>query len=255
MPTHVYIGYSAEALDIDVAAMTVALRPDFDPMLHRVRIAIKDDDSRLDGDRGADETGDDAGQTAVVRGLDGTLVAAGRIYDELHAVVTGGGQTITGEMLEIDGELVGFLSSAPLVPGVVYRVEATRNVGAPGIGPDDADPWLTTGSAVGAPSYSAYARVPCYVEGTLIRTDWGLRPIEMIGTGDLVETLDAGLQPVLWAGAVAVPLDRLAADPACRPVRIAAHAFGPDCPARDLLVSRQHRLALSSGRSLPRHMP
>jgi len=79
--------------------------------------------------------------------------------------------------------------------------------------------------------------VQCFVRGTLIETDHGPTTIEDLGVGDLVRTMDHGLQPIRWIASRKVPaLGDLA------PIRIKAGAMGN---ARDLLVSPQHRMLLS----------
>lgn len=82
---------------------------------------------------------------------------------------------------------------------------------------------------------------PCFAAGTRIETERGLTPIEQIEVGDLVCTLDRGLQPVRWHGKRGVPaLDKLA------PIRFAPGAVGND---RELLVSPQHKILISGWRA------
>jgi Hint domain/Bacterial Ig domain len=83
--------------------------------------------------------------------------------------------------------------------------------------------------------------LPCFVAGTRIDTARGPVAIEDICVGDLVLTLDHGLQPVRWHGARQVPSqDKLAA------VRIPAGMFGDHAA---LAVSPQHRLYLTGWRA------
>lgn len=86
----------------------------------------------------------------------------------------------------------------------------------------------------------------CFTEGTQIETDTGQRPIETLRAGDLVLTADAGLQPLRWIGKRTVSDHEMATHPKLAPVRIVAGALGNGRPERDLLVSRQHRMLLSS---------
>ncbi len=82
---------------------------------------------------------------------------------------------------------------------------------------------------------------PCFTAGTLINTDVGPRPIEVLCPGDLVLTRDHGAQPVRWIGSST-----------CR-------ARGPDTPvvfAADALgshdrieLSRNHRVLVRSARA------
>ena len=93
---------------------------------------------------------------------------------------------------------------------------------------------ITTGS-------SSTSTVVCFGRGTWIATPDGARRIETLQSGDLVETLDHGAQPVLWRRDFTVLSTAKTA-----PVLIAAGALGDGFPVRPLRVSRQHRLYLRS---------
>lgn len=86
----------------------------------------------------------------------------------------------------------------------------------------------------------------CLTEGTLVQTASGLRPIETLGAGMSVVTLDRGQQAVLWAGRTRLGPEALDLSPNLRPIRIAAGALGQGRPARDLTVSPQHRILIRS---------
>ncbi len=75
-------------------------------------------------------------------------------------------------------------------------------------------------------------RAVCFAAGTLIATPTGDCTVEALRKGDLVQTLDAGAQPVLWVGggSVSVSGDSL-------PVCVAAGTLGA---VRDMQVSGQH---------------
>ena len=76
----------------------------------------------------------------------------------------------------------------------------------------------------------------CFTPGTMIETPSGLRAIESLAVGDLVETMDAGPQPIRMI------LDnsfRACGDVA--PIRFEAGAIGNDAP---LVVSPQHRVLI-----------
>lgn len=78
------------------------------------------------------------------------------------------------------------------------------------------------------------ATVPCFVAGTLIAIEDGQRKVEDLRPGDLVWTLDRGLQPLRWIGQRTVAaMGRFA------PVRVAAGTFGDHA---NLMLSPQHRI-------------
>ena len=87
----------------------------------------------------------------------------------------------------------------------------------------------------------AWEFAPCFTVGTLISTPLGKRPIEQLNVGDEVITKDNGPQVIRWLGQRTV-----AAKGKLAPVRICAGAIGAGIPSRDMLVSRQHRMLLSS---------
>lgn len=88
--------------------------------------------------------------------------------------------------------------------------------------------------------------VPCFTAGTMIATDRGARPVEDICAGDLVQTLDNGLQRVRWAGCRAMQIADWQSQPELRPILIRANALGTGQPAVDLIVSPQHRILVDS---------
>lgn len=79
--------------------------------------------------------------------------------------------------------------------------------------------------------------VICFTPGIKILTDLGERPVEEIRPGDLVQTVDSGLQPVRWIGKRVLDQDDLAERPNLRPIVIRKGAFGNRCR---MLLSPQH---------------
>lgn len=80
----------------------------------------------------------------------------------------------------------------------------------------------------------------CFAEGARLATARGLVAVEDLHEGDLVITASGAERPVKWIG-------RMRARPAAHPrpnevnpVRVCAHAFGPNLPARDLRLSPGH---------------
>ncbi|WP_417522778.1 Hint domain-containing protein [Marinovum sp.] len=85
--------------------------------------------------------------------------------------------------------------------------------------------------------------IVCFAAGTRILTPRGEVPVESLTPGDLVITLDRGLQPLLWIGKRHVGQAELQDNARLRPVLIQQGALGN---RRDLLVSRQHGMMLGS---------
>lgn len=86
----------------------------------------------------------------------------------------------------------------------------------------------------------------CFRHGTLILTQRGQVPVEALRIGDMVVTRDHGAQPLRWIGSKQVESALLRTFEKMRPVRIRAGALGSGLPSRDLYVSQQHRILVSS---------
>ncbi|MFD3189642.1 Hint domain-containing protein [Sedimentitalea sp. HM32M-2] len=91
--------------------------------------------------------------------------------------------------------------------------------------------------------------VICFTPGTGIRTPDGIVAVENLSVGDPVVTRDHGVQRIRWIGVSQVSAARTAADVHLRPVLIRAGALGPNRPAADLRVSRQHRILIDDWRA------
>ena len=91
--------------------------------------------------------------------------------------------------------------------------------------------------------------VSCFTPGTLVSTPKGAQPIETLKAGDLVLTLDHGFRPIVWVGSKRLAGALLLADDALQPISIRRGALGNDTPNRDMLVSRQHRMMVSSSKA------
>lgn len=85
-----------------------------------------------------------------------------------------------------------------------------------------------------------YEDLPCFTSSAMIDTPSGPRPAGLLRPGDKVVTRDDGAVPVVWVGARDVTPPEMIADPALRPVRMAA---GP-------VLSPLHRV-LRTGGPLP----
>lgn len=88
----------------------------------------------------------------------------------------------------------------------------------------------------------------CFAEGTIIETDLGPRPVESLLAGDLIQTHDNDLQPVLWIGRKRLDTLDLMLAPHLYPIRVSQGALGYGLPWKDLVLSPQHRMLLSDWR-------
>lgn len=90
----------------------------------------------------------------------------------------------------------------------------------------------------------------CFGAGAMITTATGPVPVETLVPGVLVQTRDSGLRPIRWIGRRHVSRAELNAAPDLGPIRMRRGALGRDLPARDLLVSPQHRILVRSAIAL-----
>ncbi|MBF9058276.1 hypothetical protein HKCCSP123_03690 [Rhodobacterales bacterium HKCCSP123] len=88
-------------------------------------------------------------------------------------------------------------------------------------------------------SLSLETAANCFLTGTRIATPGGERPIETLQAGDLVLTAEGGAVPVLWVWQQEIT-NVFGLGDTRAPIRIEAHALGPGCPRRDLVVSADH---------------
>ena len=93
---------------------------------------------------------------------------------------------------------------------------------------------------------NAFQDFVCFTKGTKIETESGEIAIEDLAVGDMVITSNGEPKPIRWIGRKSLSSTELAVSENLRPVRITAGALGNNLPACDLLVSRQHRMVVSS---------
>ncbi|MFV0301987.1 MAG: Hint domain-containing protein [Paracoccus sp. (in: a-proteobacteria)] len=86
----------------------------------------------------------------------------------------------------------------------------------------------------------------CFVRGTEIQTEGGLKKIETLREGDMIVTRDSGLKPISWIGSRSFANDGSERARKLSPIRISKGALGENRPDRDLYVSPQHRILVRS---------
>jgi hypothetical protein len=103
------------------------------------------------------------------------------------------------------------------------------------------EPGATYAAGPGFGLFGAATPPACFVEGTRIETHRGLVPVEQLRLGDRVRTLVGGsAAPVIWTGRRDVVCGAFDDPARCWPVRVAAGAFGPAMPLRDVYLSPDH---------------
>ena len=90
---------------------------------------------------------------------------------------------------------------------------------------------------------------PCFTPGTLITTQRGELPVEVISAGDRVVTRDNGIQTVRWVGKTQMFLHDFQSEPHLLPVFIQQGSLGKGLPERDMMVSPNHRMLVSNDRT------
>ncbi|HEY2618913.1 MAG TPA: Hint domain-containing protein [Acetobacteraceae bacterium] len=102
------------------------------------------------------------------------------------------------------------------------------------------DPSLWHVAADGTVSLSP----PCFMAGTRISAERGELAVENLSVGDRVQVIGTGPSsyPIIWIGWRTVDCTRHPDPRKVWPVRIAADAFGPGRPVRDLYLSPNHSI-------------
>ena len=90
---------------------------------------------------------------------------------------------------------------------------------------------------------------PCFTPGTLIATQRGEIPAEMLRVGDRVVTRDNGIQDVRWVGKSRMFVQDFQANPHLLPVLLRQGSLGKGLPERDLLISPNHRVLVANTRT------
>jgi hypothetical protein len=88
--------------------------------------------------------------------------------------------------------------------------------------------------------------VECFAEGTRIRTSDGEVKVEGLTVGDMIPTcLDGTAQRIVWIRRREIDCRHHPDPRRVQPIRVAAHAFGPALPARDLMLSPDHAVLVA----------
>lgn len=159
------------------------------------------------------------------------VVPAGFLEAPGFSQTTSGTYVATGSVAQVNGDLQ----------------DAELRVFGPGtysIAVSDTGSVLGVASAHPATTLETIVVAPCFATGTMIQTEAGEVAVEALQIGDRVRTASGGLRPIRWLGHRRVDCRRHPEPEKVRPVRVRAHAFGDDLPARDLVLSPEHALFL-----------
>lgn len=91
-----------------------------------------------------------------------------------------------------------------------------------------------------------FANPPCFAEGTRIAVEGGEVAVQSLCCGDKVRLANGGLAKVTWLGHRRVDCRNHPRPQDVMPIRVAADAFGPGLPNRDLLLSPEHAVYCDS---------
>lgn len=229
-----------------------------------------DGDDALAGGSGSDSLESGSGNDTLDGGGGGTDTLTGGAGDDVFVISGGAGDTVIitdfgdgetngGNDISTDNDYVdltpwyhaGNLDAYNDEYGTDFGniLEALRDDAADGVldfigvlgGPR-----VEIAGLAGALANTEHTGVTCFTRGTWIETLDGPRRIEDLVTGDLVETLDEGYQPIRWIGSRKISALELDRHEQLLPIRIRAGALGQGLPVRDLCVSPQHRILVTS---------
>jgi hypothetical protein len=160
---------------------------------------------------------------------------AGTMPATLSGVLTKVGDMATAT---INGQTITLRAYSDLADGVLFTTTDFATFYA----------FLTAPFSAAQPYALSYtvagqSELACFVTGTRIATPQGEVPVERLRRGARVRALRQGTAVVRWVGRQRIR----GGGPRTWPVRIAAHAFAPFRPRRDLLLSPDHAVFAGGG--------
>mmetsp|Transcript_18046 Transcript_18046/g.27776 ORF Transcript_18046/g.27776 Transcript_18046/m.27776 type:complete len:622 (-) Transcript_18046:1294-3159(-) len=166
----------------------------------------------------------------------GSDQADGGLISDRFTFTEGGNHTVVGgedadgsdiDILDLTGQRTNIIQTGP-ESGTVEFLDDNGNI-------------------IGRTTYSEIEQIIiCFTPGTRIATQKGEVAVERLQPGDKVFTRDNGIQALRWVGRRDLTPDEMRAHPEFQPVLIRKGALGNDLPQRDMLVSPQHRMLLTS---------
>ncbi|SEQ24320.1 Ca2+-binding protein, RTX toxin-related [Loktanella sp. DSM 29012] len=202
-------------------------------------IRTGDDADTIFGGDGSDNI--DAGvDDDVISSGDGADVVRGGFGNDTFSDVSSGDVIFGGEDPD-DGDIDRFnFDQATL--DKIDRIETNGGAG-------DAEELRESGTIFfkdGTTATFEEIEAPCFTPGTLIATPKGERLVEDLRVGDKIITRDNGIQEIAWYGQKEFTGKELAAKPHMKPILVKAGSLGHGLPERDMMLSPNHRLLVSS---------
>lgn len=217
----------------------------------------------------------DAGSTAAASTIFGTQTVSQNAVTDNPGIAGGmlilsPGSSLTG-MADFSAPNATLVIDSPTLPAAVlenfcagdaidlnalpYNLADTLSIIAPGTLAIAPGAQLSIAGALAAADFSitdhdgeterATDRIPCFAAGTRILTPHGEIAIEDLSIGDQIITSTGEDAPIIWLGRRHIRLSSHKSPAAVQPIRIAANAFGPGQPARELLLSPDHAVYLA----------
>ena len=141
---------------------------------------------------------------------------------------------IAGDTIELTGVTDGL--SAGIVNGNTLQIERNAH---PAVDLK-LDPTVNyTGNVYAVGSDGAVTEAPCFLRGTLIRTERGEVAVQDLAVGERVQTLSGQIRPIMWIGTGHVVVSR-GRRSAATPVIVRKGALADHVPDRDLRVTKGH---------------
>ena len=200
---------------------------------------------RIFGEQGDDELYGDAGNDTLFGGIGNDTIDGGSGADQQSGGfgndrfvnVTSGDVVVGGEDPDdLDVDVLDLTGTG------VHRVDYT---------PGDPEAGIVTFIDGSTMTFSEIENViPCFTPGTQIATPKGTVSVENLREGDKVITRDNGIQEIRWVGQKTMSAAKLDASPNLQPILIREGALGDGLPERDMWVSPQHRMLLTSARAM-----
>jgi len=165
-----------------------------------------------------------------------------------ETIAVSGGDLRIGSLANMLGTIENFAAGETIVlagvtadagtwsGGVLTLTDAGTQAGTLAMAGSYASDGFTVTNAGG----TAEVTLACFATGTRIATPDGARAVEDVRVGEDVRLARGGVAEVRWVGRRTVRCDRHPRPSTVWPVRVAAGAFGPGLPARDLWLSPDH---------------